>query len=44
MAFLGYHLHWPLAELAGLPHAERRSWVERVSAINSQLNTAAEGR
>ena len=24
MAFLAYHLHWPLAELMELPHRERR--------------------
>ena len=43
MAFLAYHLHWPLAELMDLPHRERRSWVGEVSAINTALNAAAQG-
>jgi uncharacterized protein DUF6760 len=43
MAFLAYHLHWPLAELMDLPHLERRSWVGEVSAINTTLNAAAQG-
>lgn len=40
MAFLAYHLHWPLAELLDLPHRERRAWVGEVSAINATLNAA----
>lgn len=40
MAFLAYHLHWPLAELLDLPHGERRAWVTEVSAINAALNAA----
>jgi len=42
MAFLAYHLHWPLTELMGLPHRERRSWVTEVSTINTTLNQAAQ--
>ncbi|WP_307052277.1 DUF6760 family protein [Arthrobacter oryzae] len=40
MAYLAYHLHWPLAELLALPHRERRAWVSEVSTINTTLNSA----
>jgi hypothetical protein len=40
MAFLAYHLHWPLVELLDLPHRERRAWVRQVSSINAALNAA----
>jgi hypothetical protein len=43
MAFLAYHFHWPLGDLMDLPHRERRTWVTEVSAINTALNSAAEG-
>ncbi|WP_414646467.1 DUF6760 family protein [Embleya scabrispora] len=43
IAFVAYHLHWSHAELMDLDHAERRRWVERVSAINQRLNEAAGG-
>jgi hypothetical protein len=43
MAFLAYHLHWSLGELADLPHRERRAWVAEVSLINTALNLAAQG-
>ncbi len=43
MAFIAYHHHWPLDELMGLPHRERRAWVGEVSAINTALNSATQG-
>jgi hypothetical protein len=43
MAYLAYHLHWPLTELLDLPHRERRAWVSEVSSINSALNLAVQG-
>ncbi|HSA50428.1 MAG TPA: DUF6760 family protein [Yinghuangia sp.] len=33
-------MHWSHAELTALDHAERRRWVDRVSAINQRLNEA----
>lgn len=38
MAFLAYHLHWPLNQLLDLEHADRRDWVRQVSAINEEVN------
>jgi len=37
MAFLGYYLHWPKAELMELDHFERRRWCEEISEINKKL-------
>jgi hypothetical protein len=42
VAYLAYHLHWPLSELLALEHGERRGWVERVAALNRRLNAEAE--
>ncbi len=33
VAYLAYHFHWPLQELLGLEHAERRRWVEQAARI-----------
>ncbi len=38
MAYLAYHLHWPMDELLCLEHPERLRWVGEVSRINSRLN------
>jgi len=38
VAFLSYHFHWPRSEVMALEHAERRLWVEQVSAINQRMN------
>ena len=38
MAYLAYHLHWPMDELLFLEHPERLRWVEEVSRINTRLN------
>jgi len=38
IAFVAYHFHWPLEAVMDLKHADRRRWVEEISAINSQLN------
>jgi hypothetical protein len=35
---VAYHFHWPRAEVMALEHAERRRWVEEISAINQQVN------
>jgi hypothetical protein len=38
VAFLAYHFHWPHDEIMALEHADRRRWVEEVSAINRRMN------
>jgi len=37
IAFIAYHLHWPLTELLDLPHRERVAWVGQVSAMNKKV-------
>jgi hypothetical protein len=37
VAFLAYYFHWPLRDILELQHADRRRWVEEVSAINRRL-------
>ena len=44
MAYIAYHLHWSYGEVLQMDHRERQRWVREVSAINTQLNTAAEER
>jgi hypothetical protein len=39
VAFVAYHFHWPQAEIMALEHADRRGWVEEISAINQRMNT-----
>jgi uncharacterized protein DUF6760 len=38
VAFVAYHFHWPLDQVMALEHADRRRWVEEISAINRRLN------
>jgi hypothetical protein len=38
VAFIAYHFHWPYRDILGLEHADRRHWVERISAINARMN------
>jgi len=38
VAFIAYHFHWPLDEIMVMEHADRRHWVEQISAINLQMN------
>lgn len=38
VAFIAYYLHWPQAEIMAMEHADRRAWVERISAINQRIN------
>jgi hypothetical protein len=35
---VAYHFHWPQVEIMALEHAERRRWVQEISAINRQVN------
>ncbi len=38
VAFVSYHFHWPREEVLSLEHAERRRWVEEISAIHQRMN------
>lgn len=39
MAFLAYHLHWPLDQIMELEHRDRRTWLRQISSINERINT-----
>jgi hypothetical protein len=41
VAFFTYFFHWPRAEVLELEHAERRRWVEEISAIHQRMNDEA---
>lgn len=41
VAFVAYHFHWPHETILNLEHAERRRWVQEISAINERLNSNA---
>lgn len=36
IAYLAYHLHWPLDDLLDLEHADRVRMVRAVSSFNAQ--------
>ena len=38
VAFIAYHFHWPPEAVLDLEHADRRRWVQEISAINQRLN------
>ncbi|MGH2458740.1 MAG: DUF6760 family protein [Chloroflexota bacterium] len=38
VAYIAYHFHWPLDDILGLEHADRRRWVEEIGKINKQLS------
>ncbi len=41
VAFIAYHFHWPPESVLSLDHAERRRWVDEISAINERANSEA---
>jgi hypothetical protein len=41
VAYVAYHFHWPPESILTLEHAERRHWVEEISAINERANSEA---
>lgn len=41
VAYVAYHFHWPPESVLTLEHAERRRWVEEISAINERANSEA---
>ena len=36
VAYLGYHLHWPLGELLDLEHADRGRMARSVARLNER--------
>ena len=36
VSYIAYHLHWSLAELLDLEHADRRRYVELVQHLTAQ--------
>lgn len=36
MAYLAYHLHWPLNDLLDLEHADRGRLVQKVADLNQR--------
>lgn len=36
VAYLAYHLHWPLETLLDLEHADRLAYIDHVRRINSR--------
>jgi hypothetical protein len=34
---VAYHFHWPMTDIMELEHADRRRWVEEISAINRRV-------
>ena len=41
VAYLAYHLHWPLDEILEMEHQERHTWIKEVSEINKKINEAS---
>ena len=37
VAYVAYHLHWPLSEIVDLEHPLRTRFVEEVGRINRRL-------
>jgi hypothetical protein len=44
VAFVAYHFHWPHDDVLNLEHAQRRRWVQEISAINDRINSAEQDR
>jgi hypothetical protein len=39
VAYLAYHLHWPLDTLLDLEHADRLTYIDQVGRINSRTHS-----
>ena len=38
VAYVAYHLHWPMEEILNLEHADRQRFVAEISDINRRLS------
>ena len=37
VAYVAYHLHWPLYEILDLEHADRLRYVSEIARINTRI-------
>jgi hypothetical protein len=44
VAYIAFHLHWPLGEILGLEHGERGKWVAEITKINRRLDEQSRER
>jgi hypothetical protein len=42
VAYIAYHVHWPLEDILALEHNDRRLWAEQIAAINRRINEETE--
>jgi hypothetical protein len=40
IAYVAYHLHWPLDDLLDMEHPVRQRFVDEVGRINQRLSSA----
>jgi hypothetical protein len=38
VAFVAYYFHWPPESILGMPHGDRRRWVQEISTVNQRVN------
>lgn len=38
VAYVAYHLHWPLDDILDLEHADRLRYVSEVAKINNRIS------
>lgn len=41
VAYIGYHMHWPLDAILEMEHQERHTWIKEISEINRKINEAS---
>jgi hypothetical protein len=41
VAFIAYHFHWSLADILGLVHRDRQSWVEEIIKLRQHTDSIA---
>ena len=37
VAYIAYYFHWPLEDILGMEHGDRRRWAEKIADINRKL-------
>jgi hypothetical protein len=37
VAYVAYHLHWALADILDMEHADRRRYVDEIAKINTRI-------
>ena len=41
IAFIAHHYHWPYDQIVNMDHAERRCWVDEITATYVRLQATA---